>query len=241
LGRKKLDFSQSISFYFDNDFLTQITSVKYCCGLEHNDKWLRNSDNLLSTFNVIKKIGIKRFISDNEYRTSLEENNYDGFDWKGLSLNKIVTKMIVSYNFEKDTSSYYYKFWNRRKKENNDVAVFNILNQVDQLYNQNVNPKINEKSINKELYHLLNYNIIFNEKDSLEVKKVSLDYFNYLKKIGLEHSAYNLIFELEKIKNINVNRDSILSTLNFDTIQEYDYWQTRNKAEWIKTYEDNGP
>lgn len=84
------------------------------------------------------------------------------------------------------------------------------------------------------------YNIELNESNDLKRRRIVLSYFNYLKKINLEHSAYNLIFELEITKNLTINTDSLLQTLNFDTIPERNFWQKRNNAEWIKTYRDNG-
>ena len=88
---------------------------------------------------------------------------------------------------------------------------------------------------------MIKANYIKQFRDSINKNDIALSYFNYLKEIGLEHSAYNLIFELQSTKNIAVNKDSILKTLSFDTIPEDAYWRTRNNAEWIKTYRDNGP
>ena len=60
-----MEFSQSISFQLNNDLLSKIRSIKW--GGSENYTWLRNSKNLQTTFNTLKKIGVKQFISDSDY------------------------------------------------------------------------------------------------------------------------------------------------------------------------------
>jgi hypothetical protein len=217
-----------------------ISVEKWCCKDKRYYDWLRDDKNLLTTFTVLQKVGIKRLLPENDYRIKFSEDNYRGDEWNGLSLNDIVVRMISSYNSEKDTSNYYYKFWNRRRVENNDSAVFEILKQVDLTYNSNNTPDINKEFFNDTLYTLIEYKVKLNECDTFELNKVVFDYFNKLKEYGLEHSAYNLIFEVEKTNKLNINRDSMLKTLIYDTIPEDKYWQTRNNAEWIRTFRGNG-
>lgn len=235
----ELDYSESISFQEENDLLGIITSEKWCCGTSENYKWLRKQENLLMTFNVLKQLGLKRVLSEDQYRTKLFEDDYWDYDWEGFSLDEIVKKMISTYSQKLDTTNYYHKFWERRKSENNSEAVIQILKEVDDFYNQK--EIVNIDNYDSKLFNLIKFNIELNESNSMQKNNVALSYFNYLKEIGLEHSAYNLIFELESTKNITVNKDSILNTLSFDTIPEDIYWRTRNNAEWIKTYRDNGP
>ncbi len=64
------------------------------------------------------------------------------------------------------------------------------------------------------------------------------EYFNYLKSIGLYHSAYNLV--VEKYPG-QIQFDTVISLLKLDTISENKYWDTRNKGTWINTYLDDGP
>lgn len=236
-----LDFSESISFQEENDLLGIITTEKWCCGTAEKYNWLRKEENLLMTFNILKELGLKRVLSDAQYREKLFEDEYWNYHWEGLSLNEIVLKMISTYDQSIDTSDYYYKFWERRKIEKNDVAVLKILEDTDQIYNLQEASNTNNSKYLPELYQLIKYNIELNENNNAEKNKIALLYFNYLKEIGLEHSAYNLIFELKNTENLALNRDSILQTLSFDTISEDNYWQTRNNAQWIKTYRGNGP
>ena len=239
---RQLPFSESIEFEESNDLLRIITLEKWCCSQDnYKYEWLRKKKNLQATFSILKKIGIKRFISGEQFNEKLFEDDYWNYDWEGLSLNNVVKNMITSYNVDLDSSNYFQKFWKRRKAENNEKIVLKILLEVNDIYNSDKQVTIDENTINPILFELIKYNVELNESDSLNKPKITLKYFDYLKEIGLEHSAYNLIFEIEATKKLAINRDSILRILKYDTISEETYWQTRNDASWIKTYKDNGP
>ena len=149
--------------------------------------------------------------------------------------------MINAYDNTSDTSNYYNKFWARRKAEKNEITVLKILNETNDYFNKSKEPIIDNGSMNNQLLELIRLNVYLNNSDSLNRGLRTLKYFTYLHSIGLEHSAYNLIFELNESKNLNINKDSLLSVLKYDTIPEPKYWMTRNSAEWVKTYRDNGP
>lgn len=243
---KPLDFSESITFQDDNDLFDFILEYKFISsgGNEFRPKeflWLRNSNNLADFFEIIKKIGLQRLLSREQYNRILKENDYWGNEWKGKSLNRIVDSLILTYNLKNDSIDYYTKFWQRRRSEKNDSIVLEILKQTDLFYNHN-KVQIASKVKRDDLYELMVYNIEINEtKDSLDLKRLTIQYFDYLKNRRLEHSSYNLIHETYLNKYVLDKRDSLLKTLKYDTIPEEKYWETRNKASWIKTYMDNGP
>jgi hypothetical protein len=243
---KKLDFSESISFQDDNNLFDFILEYKFigCGGNEFRPKefiWLRNSNNLADFFEIIKKIGLHRLISKEQYNQSLKEDDYWGNEWKGKSLNMIVDSLILTYNSTKDTIDYYTDFWQRRRSEQNDSVVLDILKQTDLFYNQD-KVQLTNKINRNDLYELMVYNIELNEsKDSVDLKLLTIRYFDYLKSKGLEHSSYNLIHETYLNQYVLEKRDSLIRTLKYDTITQEKYWETRNDASWIKTYMDNGP
>jgi hypothetical protein len=243
---KSLDFSESITFHDDNNLFNFILEFKFI-GSGGNDFrpkefiWLRNSNNLFDFFETIKKIGLHRLLSKEEYNRILMENDYWGNDWKGKSLNMIVDSLILTYNSRKDSGDYYTHFWQRRRSEQNDTIVLQILKQTDSFYNLD-KIQLTDKINRNDLYKLMLYNVELNEaKDSLELRYLTIDYFDYLKSNGLEHSSYNLIHETYLNQYVLDKRDSLLRTLNYDTIPEEKYWDSRNNASWIKTYMDNGP
>ena len=244
---EKLEFSEAIEYQNSNDLLGYITSYKWCCGTGGDKSypqqftWLRDSNNLWSSFSTLKTVGLKRLISIEQYNQPLFENDHWDYDWKGLSLNQIVQELIKSFNKDYNTTEYYAKFWERRFAEGNQQTVIKILQQTDSIYNYDGIVSIDSASINQELNQLITGNVELNLADSAKLPNQALSYFDLLRSMGLHHSAYNLIFEVNGIKDIAINRDSLLTTLAYDTITKDTYWQTRNDAQWVKTYRDNGP
>ncbi|OHX65421.1 hypothetical protein [Flammeovirga pacifica] len=243
---KSLDFSESIMFHDDNNLFDFILEYKFIGsgGSDFRPKefiWLRNSNNLFDFFEITKKIGLQRLMSKEQYNRILVEEDYWGNDWKDKSLNMIVDSLILTYNSKKDSGYYYTDFWKRRCSEQNDKIVLQILKQTDSFYNLD-KIQFSDKINRNDLYELMLYNVELNEtKDSLELRYLTINYFDYLKSNGLEHSSYNLIHETYLNRYVLDKRDSLLRTLNYDTIPEQKYWDTRNNASWIKTYMDNGP
>ncbi len=244
---KEFAFTESIFHQTGNDLIGLITTYKWCCGTgesrysEKEFTWLRQEENLWQTYNILKKIGIERIISRADYTQILFNDSSMSKDWKAVSLKDVVRNMIDSYDMQNDTTDYYQKFWQRRKHESNAEIVLKIIKDMDSFYTTSKHIEIEEDIINQDLYHLIKYNVELNECDSLMSYDIALDYFQYLKSIGLHHSAYNLIFETDIINDLKINKDSLLQTLSFDTIPEEHYWYSRNNAQWIKTYKDNGP
>lgn len=244
---KKLEFSESIEFRESNDLLGLFTSHKWAGGTGGTDYypkqfvWLRNSENLWGTFNILKELRLETFISRKKYNKPLFEDEHWDYDWEGLSLNQIVQELINSFNKDYSTTEYYTKFWKRRFAEGNQQTVLRILQQTDSIYNYDGIVSIDSTSINQELKQIIKGNVELNLADSTKLPNQALSYFDLLRSMGLHHSAYNLIFEVNGIKNIAVNRDSLLKTIEYDTIAEDSYWQTRNNAQWVKTYDDKGP
>lgn len=242
---EQYDFTESIQHSENLDLLGSITSYKWCCGTGGDEysrkqfKWLRDTNNLWTTYNVIKKIGLESFLTPDKYNEILFENDYWDYDWEGLSLNTVVKKFLYAFNNPNDSPEYYTEFWNRRTKEQNDKITYRILKEIDAFYNESTLLSIDAPSLNDTLLTLMEHNLRYNTTDSTAITKTTLEYFDYLKELNLSHSAYNLIYEMNP--EISINKDSLLSTLKHDTIPEEKYWQTRNSATWIRTYRDNGP
>jgi len=242
---KQIEYSESISFLESNNIYENVLSHKFfgTGGNEFRDKeflWLRNPQNLWSFYNTVQLIGLEKFITKEQYLKKIDEEEYWGKEWIGLSLNEIVDSLILKYNSKYDSLDYYSKFWERRKIEGNDSVVFKILTETKMFYSGK-QLLADRKSIDSELYQLMKLNVELNELDSLNKKEKIIEYFNYLKSVGLDHSAYNLIYETNARKYIGKINDSLLKTLDFDTITAENYWNTRNNASWIKTHLDNGP
>lgn len=233
---KTYDFTESIQFQESNDLHKALIREKWR-GSAENYQWLRNSNNLRKTFNILQKIGLETFLSKEGYTSIITEGKH----WNGLSLNEVVNTLIKTYNLSSDSADYFEEFWNRRKKENTDAVVLHILLEINTFYNYNGNVPKQEQYPGTDLYDLIYHNVLLNDSDSTNREEITLDYFQLLVNKGLNHSAYNLLHEVESTKQLILDRDSLIKMLPHDTLTEDVYWNTRNNAQWIRTYRDNGP
>jgi hypothetical protein len=245
---KDYDFMESIEQNSTGDYFYLIRQLKWGgtrWGLDLEKKmfmWLRNPDNLMIAFNTFEFVGLEKFISKEQYYQKIFDDDYWDYDWNGKSLYDICKIMINCYSDSTGFEKYYQDFWERRKLENNDFATIEILKRIDRIYtSKSVEIIKTTKDYDTLMYLLLDYDVKMQKSDSLTRTKIIVDYFDYLKRIDLEHSAYNLIFEVRPFQYLNINRDSLLMTLKYDTIPEEKYWTIRNDAKWIKSYRDNGP
>lgn len=245
---KDYDFMESVEHYSTNNYFGTIKHLKWAgtrWGLDLENKmfkWLRNPNNLTIAFNTFEFIGLENFISKEQYYQKIFADDYWDFDWNEKSLYDICKIMIDCYSDSSGIEKYYQDFWERRRLEKNDFTTYEILKRIDRIYTSKSVEII--KTVNDYdtiMFRLLDYDIKMQKSDSLTRIKIIVDYFDYLKRGDLEHSAYNLIFEVRPFQYLNINRDSLLSTLNYDTIPEEKYWTIRNDAIWIKSYRDNGP
>lgn len=236
----ELPFSDAIEFQEENDLLWYISENKLIADTEKYC-WLRDKGNLWRTYSIINQIGLFNFISEESYKDTLWDDNYWGQDWNGMSLNDVVKKMINSFEQSNDSLDYFQKFWGRRKKEGNENVVFEIINEINNQYNKKQFTLFDYPFEDDTLYNLINYNVLLNKSDSNDREKISLEYFNYLKKMQLELSAYNLIFRLQSTDELKLNRDSLINTLDYDTIS-FEESDNSNEATWIRNFVDmSGP
>jgi hypothetical protein len=172
-------------------------------------KWIRKPENLLMVHETFKKIGYEKLFS-----------RYDHSNWCGFSLNvsrstsELIDSLITTYESDSIGSTYFKEFWMRRKSEQNDSTIFRILKEVSSIVYSNKEVFVNHSIVNDTLYNLIN---IREFEDSLNDKKAK-ENFNYLKAIGMYHSAYNLLFERYNYYDIKWNKDQLEKELKKDTI-----------------------
>lgn len=207
--------------------------------------WIKKPANIQILHSTLKKIGYKYFISDSEYRQPMKfQDKFGGMirhDWEDLSMQQLIDNFIQTYykSVRIDTSGYFFKFWIRRAKEGNDSEVIKVFEDIKGIYSVSEKlPEYNAELVNDTIENLLRLDIELQSFNNKPTHGFIVKYFDYLKSIGLNHSAYNLV--IEKYPNL-LPKDSVIKILNLDTIPESNYWDTRNNGTWIYTYEDNGP
>lgn len=172
--------------------------------------WIRKPENIRTAHETFKKIGYRRLLSKYDYAT----------DWCWVlgdvnkPCNEIIDSLLISYSLDSIESKYYREFWNRRKFENNDQTVYEILKEVRAIVYGDSLIQPRAENVNDTLYRLIE---IREFEDSLTVKKAR-ENFEYLKVIGLHSSAYNLLYERYRYYGIDWNQEKLEKELKTDTI-----------------------
>ena len=92
------------------------------------------------------------------------------------------------------------------------------------------------------LKNLLTYDLSLINSDSLSYQQNSFNYFNYLKSVDLDYSAYKLIFHNSRIKLTKNIKDSLIATIEYDSLTLAD-WENMddNRNGWISWIEYHDP
>ncbi|MDH5365571.1 MAG: hypothetical protein OEW67_01185 [Cyclobacteriaceae bacterium] len=205
--------------------------------------WIRNSENIRLTHNVLKNLEYTNFLSHEEFYKPMNfKENFGGMhqhNWEDLSISNVIDSLILTLENPEPDKGYYHNFWERRAKEGTKKMLGSVLKEIQLIYGGDklqADDLTEESEIQIESLLLLDRELQnFSLKPTNQFLK---KYFDYLITIGLEHSAYNLT--VEKYPDI-ISKNEIVATLKLDTIPESEYWRTRNNGTWIFTYSDNGP
>jgi len=169
--------------------------------------WIRKPKNLKIIHESFKKFGYKKlekliFKSDNEFiiqQVYIKRNLDDLLDSLELTYN----------NLEIQSSKYYSEFWNRRKSENTDSVIYEIIREINSIRTNSEQINYVNQFVNDTLVDLLK--IEFTDVDlSLDEAKNN---FNTLLKYGFHQSAYNLLFERAEYSKFELNRKKLKKEL----------------------------
>ena len=171
--------------------------------------WIRSTNNIKIAHETFKKVGYKRLLNNHFYQA----------DWCWILGNvdkpcdEIIDSLLITFDCETTSAKYYREFWNRRKTEQNDSIVFSVLREVwGILYNDSIRT-YDEKLVNDTLFNLIE----IKEFEFSMTKAKARDNFNYLKRIGLHNSAYNLLFERYGYYDVEWNEEELSRSLFTDT------------------------
>lgn len=190
---------KSLSFYDPYDFDVDFTS----------STWIRSPENIRTAHETFKKIGYFNLIDS----SSIGNNPCMLWSYVKMPCNVIMDSLLLTYNLDTVPSKYYREFWNRRKKEHNAEAVYDVLTEVVAILQNKVDIEYNNELVNDTLYNLLLIERVNTNPTNEQARKD----FNFLKDIGLHASAFNLLYESSSYQDVDWNKSELAKQLNSDT------------------------
>jgi hypothetical protein len=170
--------------------------------------WIRKPENIRALHETFKKYGYNDLFS--EYDLTSSPCMIWSYINKPCSI--LIDSLIITYPQSERSSKYYKEFWDRRKLEQNDTAVYAILKEIkDELINKN-QLTFNDNLTNDTIFNLLR--IKFKQPDN---EQEATENFDYLRKVGLNLSAYNLLYETVTYEKFNWDKEKLKERLKKDT------------------------
>lgn len=178
--------------------------------LRHSDwtksDWIRKPENLKSVHETFKSFGYDKleklvYIGKNEFLIEgvyIKKNIYYLFD-----------SLEISYNNQEIQDKYYIEFWQRRKSENNDSIVFEIVKEINYLKSKSRNAVVENQVVNDTLLSLLKVEFDIDEYN----EETFYQKFETLKKYNFHQSAYNLLFERVEYEHLKLDREKLVKEL----------------------------
>lgn len=172
------------------------------------ETWVRQPKNLRMLHETFKKIGYSKLISDYE----LTSNPCLLWSYVKRPLDHIIDSLLISYDDETIETKYYREFWQRRKNEQNDDVVYEILQELSEILLRKNAVEYNNNWVNDTLYNL----VLMDRVEINPTAQKARKNFEYLKTIGMHGSAYNLLYENSGYQNIDWDRDELVKQLQTD-------------------------
>ncbi len=188
-------------------------------GYDKTNNWIKKPENILMLHETFKKIGYKNLINHEDW---ISEWNW--YLDVSKSPKNLIDSLEITYNNLNDSPKYYQEFWKRRKHEGNTEIVYKIIKEVKQELLDSLEIPFNKNVVNDTLFNLLLFEYPLRELNDKEAN----EHLNYLIKIGLHESAYNLISgENIKYENVNWNRtikEVIKDLIRKENENQYSPW-----------------
>jgi len=175
------------------------------------ETWIRQPENLKLVHETLKKIGYKNLFSLDREESSSNHCSVWGIHIK-RPCSHIIDSLIITYTLDAIETKYYREFWQRRKRENNDEIIFEILQEISKILLKNEIVTYDENFVNDTLYNLVRIKL----RQNPTTQEAYQD-FEYLKTIGMHGSAYNLLDDYDHYYDIDWNREELIKQLKTDT------------------------
>lgn len=168
--------------------------------------WIRKPENLKTIHESFKKFGYGKL----ENLISKSDNH---FIVQGIYIKRnfknVMDSLQLTYNKPEIQSKYYAEFWKRRKAENNDSIVYEIIREFNSAKSEKKELNYENQFVNDTLVNLLKIEF---ENNNINSEKAKSDFYT-LKKYGLHQSAYNLLFERAEYSELDLDREKLKKEL----------------------------
>ena len=154
-------------------------------GFDTSNQWIRRPENIIMLHETFKKIGYRNLISDEEWI----ENPNLSYSYVKRSLNDMVDSLCLTYDDYTASPKFYAEFWTRRRNEGNQDVVYHVLKEVNSIMNGGNKIELVDSLVDDTLFALLSYEYPLRAISNSEANEM----MQFLIKIGLHQSAYNLI------------------------------------------------
>ena len=175
-----------------------------------NNTWIRNTKNLKTIHESFKKFGydkLENLIFKNGNEFIIQEI------YIKRNFENVMDSLQLTYKNPEIKSKYYSEFWNRRKSENNDSIVYEIIREFNSLKSDKKELKYENQFVNDTLVDLIKIEF---DNDSINLEKAKADFYT-LKKYGLHQSAYNLLYERYEYSELDLEREKLKKELTKST------------------------
>jgi len=245
LPDKNYAFLNDIKRQPNQDYLETIVDFRQFGSYSEN-KWIRKPKNIKLLYGSLKAVGLKKFISNKEFNKPLFTDHWKETCWADKSLNQILENLIVSFSDTTGIDKYYVEFWNRRKNEKNESVVLKVFQDIQKEYNSESNIEKSNWPTESKIVGLMDFEIKLKHSNSTNLKQVNIEYFDYLKSIGLYNSANNLIQYAKETKYNSTevfDKDylELIRKIETDSVDCGNYWNWRQSANWFIDVYDYGP
>jgi hypothetical protein len=171
------------------------------------NQWTREPKNIRTLHETFKKYGYSKIFSEYD----LTSNPCMIWSYINKPCLTLIDSLILTYPKADQSPKYYQEFWKRRSEEKNDTTVYAVLKEVKTELIDKKGVRFNGKLTNDTIYNLIK--IKFRKP---ETEDEAVGNFDYLIKVGLHQSAYNLLFETMWYDDLAWDKDKLGQKLKVD-------------------------
>ena len=174
--------------------------------------WIRQPKNIKIAHETLRNFGYRNLYTEFElYDSPCQIFGINKFVLKPC--NVIIDSLLATHGNHAKATKYFKEFWERRIKEGNDSIVYEVLKDIKIQLFKRVEAKSDEHYVNDTLKNLLRIYLKTPSSDEQALRD-----FKFLKSIGLNLSAHNLLYEWPPYENVKWDRELLDRELLRDSV-----------------------